>query len=445
MKNNVLNNLTISSMIDDYVSQKPVRFHMPGHGGIGTDGESNEYFQFDITENNKTDNLYTPNPSGSVDATLKLIERIYNSKASIISAHGATACLQAAIFSCTVSKGKKFILHRKCHVSVINALALCDCEGEYFYDIDDLKEKLSKEPNRTVILTSPDYYGEMLDIRAYSALCRKFSSLLIVDNSHGAHLLWCTDMHPILCEVDYCIDSLHKTTPALTGSAILHSNVASREMMLDAIKLFVSTSPSYLIASSVDKAVRFMDTNGKDGLQQLIKNINIFSQEISAYGIFRETYEIYDPCRITLVSADINGKGFDMRQLCAFLEDNNIVPEFASVEKCVLIPSVFTSWYDFEKLILAIKEFTAGAKTYDMLLQTEYPIAKRATSFRNAVFSKKCRVSTTSAIGSISACAEYVYPPGIPIITPGDIIDEKIITALQRSGITSIDVIDEKS
>ncbi len=439
-----MKNEGVVSLVSSYAAQEPVRFHMPGHGGVGYNSLTEQYFKYDITENGKTDNLYSPMKDGFVECTLKKIESSYNSPNSILSAHGATSCVQAAIYCCTILKGRKFFLHRKCHVSVINALALCGADAVYFEDIDDLKCRLSQEPNSTIVLTSPDYYGQMLDIREFSKLCHKFSSYLIVDNSHGAHLPWCGNLHPILLGTDFSIDSLHKTTPSLTGSAILHSSVASREFMLEAIKLFVSTSPSYLIAASADGAVDFMNTFGKERIEKLIKAINDFAVHAAKYGIIRETYDIYDPCRITLASADIKGKQYDMTELCAFLESKNIVPEFASKEKCVLIPSVFVSDNDFSALLECIKEFVTNAKLYDTVPFSQYPVAKRAISIRRAVFSHKINTKAVLCEGKISACTKYVYPPGIPIITPGDIIDKEIISALLKVGITDVDIVDEK-
>ena len=434
----------ICDMLRSYAQGAKARFHMPGHGGVGVMDLSYEY---DVTENSKTDNLYDPSDDGYVDSTLRMIERTYGSYASIISAHGATAAIQSSVYCCRVLKGKRFFVHRKCHASVINALALCDCEISYFTDVFHLEGMLDCVCDATVILTSPDYYGDIEPVSKYSELCKKHGMYLIVDNSHGAHLLWCRDnMHPLVLGADFCIDSMHKTTPALTGGALLHSMRCERELMLKGVRLFASTSPSYLIAASVEKSVQLMNDRGKELLSVLQAELSELSEKLEGIGFCRYKGELYDVCRFTLASQSHNGKYYDMTKVCDYLAQNGVVAEFASKDKCVFIVPVFTKKSDLQRLFDLLTSFTKEFRPDRTgKLCDAFPTPRMAMGIKQALLSHNEKIPIISAVGRVSAQINYVYPPGIPIVLPGDIIDRQTVCILAENNITDIEVVsDEK-
>ena len=433
-------------MLTEYADSSCVRFHMPGHGGVGDNNFLKSIFKYDVTENSGTDNLYSPERGGFVENTFKKLKSTYGTAASVVSAHGATAAIQSAVYSCIRLKGKRFFVDRRAHASVLNAMALADCTFDYFSSFDGLEEILTTN-NASVLLTSPDYYGMMADIKKYAELCKAHDCLLIVDNSHGSHLLWHDKMlHPILQGADFSIDSYHKTLPVLTGGAVLHSNVCDEKMLLDGIKLFASTSPSYLIAASVDMALDFMNSDGKKMLSELYERISLFTKSTNDLGVIRKEFPIYDPYRITLTSDLENGLAYDMDSFRSFIESKNIFPEFSDGENCVFIPSVFNSEKDFKRLLDAVREFMAFYdRSYSQKKCFQYPACRRCLSASAAIFSNKKTVSVAKSCGMVSGEIKYVYPPGIPIISPGEIINDDIIRILIENNIHEIDVIqDEK-
>ena len=433
-------------MVSAYANGSYVRFHMPGHGGKNSCYDLCDIFGCDVTENSETDNLYDPSLDGPVEKTLKKISDIYGSGTCVVSAHGATAAIRTAVYACTILKGRNFLLHRCVHTSVINSLALCGCDFCFFSSFEEFKTLIESRSNTTVIITSPDYYGKMEDVSSYVELCNKNSSFLIVDNSHGAHLHWCEkSLHPVAAGAHFCIDSAHKTLPVLTGGAILHSNVCDRELLLSGMRLFNSTSPSYLIAASVDRAMDYMKKHGKQVTDALIKRIETFEKSILSCGIKRERFKFYDPCRITLVSDEINGKYYDMEAFSRYLQKNKIIVEFATVDRCVLIPSFFTTDDEFEKLTDTVLNFVKEFEPKSVLSSLDgYPVCKRALRLFDAVFAKKTPLNVNLAKGAVSAETKYIYPPGIPIVTPGDVIDEAVIKILLKNNITEIDVVDNE-
>ena len=426
-----------------YSDSSCTRFHMPGHGGIGDDNFLKNVFKYDVTENSGTDNLYSPERGGFVENTLKKLKNTYGTVSSVISAHGATAAIQSAVYSCIRLKGKRFFIDRRAHASVLNVMALADCTFDYFSSFEDLDEKLTKNGGASVLLTSPDYYGRMSDVKRYAQLCKERGCLLIVDNSHGSHLLWHDKMlHPISQGADFSVDSFHKTLPVLTGGAVLHSNVSEEKMLLEGIKLFASTSPSYLIAASVDMALDLMNRDGEKLMSELYEKISFFEKKIDGSGIKKEDFALCDPYRITLTSDFENGCAYNMDDFRLFIESKNIFPEFSDGSSCVLIPSVFNTKTDFERLANAVIEFVSGhERSYLSKKRIDYPICKRRLSASQAVFADKKTVSVAKSSGMVSGEIKYIYPPGIPIIAPGEIISDDIIKILTENNIHEIDVI----
>ena len=431
-------------MLARYADSSCIRFHMPGHGGVGNGNFLQSVLKYDVTENSGTDNLYSPEKGGFVENTLNKIKNTYETVSSVISAHGATAAIQSAVYCCIRLKGKRFFIDRRSHASVLNAMALSDCSFDYFTSFDDLAEKLSCNSHSSVILTSPDYYGKMADVEKYSELCKSNDCLLVVDNSHGSHLLWHDkNMHPIFQGADLAVDSYHKTLPVLTGGAVLHSNVCDEKMLLNGIKLFASTSPSYLIAASVDLALDFMNKEGQKLLFELCGKISDFIRNISGLGIERKKFGIFDPYRITLTSTPVNGLCYDMNAFCSFLAEKNIFAEFSDRESCVLIPSVFTNKNDFLYLCDAIREFSRQYKRTcpPSKDRAEYPVCERKISLSEAVFSQRKTVSVSDSYEMVSGETKYIYPPGIPIISPGEVINKEVMQILTENNIDKIDVI----
>lgn len=434
---------SISDMLIKYADSSYIRFHMPGHGGIGYDNFLNSIFKYDVTENSGTDNLYSPVDGGYVENTLNKLKSTYGTVASVISAHGATAAIQSSVYACIRLKGKRFLIERQAHASVLNAMTLSGCTFEFFSSFEDLENKIKENVNSTVIITSPNYYGKMADVKKYSQLCKSYNCLLVVDNSHGSHLLWHgKNAHPVFQGADFCIDSYHKTLPVLTGGAVLHSNVCDEKLLFEGIKLFSSTSPSYLIAASVDLAIDLMNKNGRELLTSLYENISAFDESIKDTGIERERFDISDPYRITLVSKSFDGLRYDIDSLSAFLESKSIFPEFSDGERCVLIPSVFSRRSDFKALSDAVCEFSFTHKrVMKSFKKLEYPMCKRAMSISQAVFSDKENISVNDSVGAVSGEIKYIYPPGIPIITPGEIISDDVVRILTENNIHKIEVI----
>lgn len=416
--NDFLNN------VKKYNNRRTVRFHMPGHKGIPIDDYQNNLIQHDITELRDTDNLYDPIQNGGIRQLMEYARNLYGSANTILSAGGATLCIQTAIMSVVRTYGKKRIMcDRRCHKSVINTLILCDVEPIWV----DAAYPIKFPSNiSALIITSPDYYGNMFDVKSISESCHENNILLICDNAHGSHLIYYNGgyLHPIKNNADIVIDSLHKTLPAMTGAALLHTNYCvSEEILLSSLRLFASTSPSYPISMSIYSCLKYMKNYQPD----LVIECKIKLRNIG-YNVLDG--ELYDPFRICI---NLKNAG----DLYNYLYDNDVVCEFFDVNNVIIIPSIMNTIDDFNRLIDLCARFTP--LSCDKTEQQIY-IPKKLISPREAVINPYKIIDINEALNQI--CAEIIapYPPGIPLIVPGELMDEYIIGKLKYYGYNQIKI-----
>jgi arginine decarboxylase len=423
---------SILNDVINYSSRNTVRFHMPGHGGKAVGAFFDPVLPYDVTELKDTDNLYNPSPDGGIAASFRKAKELFGTAGTVFSVGGATLALQASIAAVLRRSGtKKIVCDRRCHVSVINTLALSDAEPLWFFS-DDIRsvQRLCEEKPAAVIVTSPDYYGEIYDLEALRAAVPD-SIPLIADNSHGSHLAFYDGgrLHPYRQGADLVIDSLHKTLPSMTGTALLHHNHKFTEQeLLAAMRLFASTSPSYILMSSICACLNYIDANrGKfNDLSEIIAE---------AKNRLRKMYYTIndrgDPFRICI---------HDMYapQLYTHLARDNVVCEFADAQNVIIIPSLLSIRDDFDTLLESCKKFIPSPPAPEKKL-THIP--RQALSPHKAVFSASERIKVIKAAGRIASGPVTPYPPGIPVIMPGEIIDEEVINNLTDNNIKYLDVI----
>ncbi|MFA6948879.1 MAG: hypothetical protein WCQ72_07845, partial [Eubacteriales bacterium] len=396
---------------------------MPGHKGRAPDGSKflAPIYPYDITELDCTDNLYAPAQNGAVEQSERLAAELFHTAHTVFSAGGATAALFAAIILCCEGRREPRILcDRRAHRSVINAFAVCGVSPIWFDPHDtpkfaDIAKPLGADEIAAVLITSPDYYGRMCDVAAVSRLAVSLGAPLICDNSHGSHLAFINggEYHPYKLGARLCVDSIHKTLPALTGAALLHfSDDFSPSDVRRAMSRCASTSPSYIIAASADAALRYMKLHGADGCEKLAGLITDAKQTLHTMGFSTAQFPIGDPQRICI-------RDKNARALYAHLEKHGVVGEFCDSDDVVLIASVMNTKEDFDRLCAACADFSPSPSPG---IPDFYPsvLPERVTSIREAVFARSRDVKTEESIGLI--CAESVtpYPPGVPLIVAGE-------------------------
>ena len=263
-------NTPLKRALDEYIRQDYARLHMPGHKGASI-SPFGELMAYDVTEVEGTDSLFEDD--GPLKELEEIFTRLYDTKGTVMSAGGSTLCIQAMLRMVAKKKGR-ILAGRNIHAAAVNAMALLGLEPVWVYpnrkqeerligeiSPDAIRSVLEKEKQEgtldslcAVYVTSPDYFGVMSDIRSIAQIAHEYGLPLLVDNAHGAHLHFLKEeYHPMQLGADLCCDSLHKTMPALTGAALLHTSDAKYcPQMKGAMTVFGSTSPNYLIMLSID-------------------------------------------------------------------------------------------------------------------------------------------------------------------------------------------------
>ncbi|MBR4030497.1 MAG: aminotransferase class V-fold PLP-dependent enzyme, partial [Clostridia bacterium] len=257
----------IFDFVKKYSDENCIRLHMPGHKGISKLGPE----ALDITEVSGADVLYQSN--GIIKESQDNASKIFGTAKTLYSTEGSSLCIRAMLFlikQYAISKNKKpsILAGRNAHKTFVTASALVDIDVSWLYssqddflscdiDLANLQRMLKKIEPTALYITSPDYLGNISDIQSISKLCKKYDVLLLVDNAHGSYLKFLeSSLHPIDLGADMCCDSAHKTLPVLTGGAYFHISKNAPLLLKDnaenAMSIFASTSPSYLILQSLD-------------------------------------------------------------------------------------------------------------------------------------------------------------------------------------------------
>ncbi len=438
----------ICDFIKKYAESSPLRLHMPGHKGktfIGLE-------HLDVTEFDGADNLF--NANGIIKKSEDNASAIFNAD-TFYSTEGSSLCIRAMLFLClkyAKEKGVKplILAGRNAHKSFISACALLDLEVEWIFggnsylscDVDKevLKNILStkKDLPVAVYLTTPDYLGNLVDVKGLADVCKEFGVLLIVDNAHGAYTKFLPQsVHPIDLGADMCSDSAHKTLPALTGASYLHVNRNApqffKENVKDALSLFGSTSPSYLILQSLDLLNAYLADGYKEKLDRTVNKINELKHSLTNFGYVLLGSE---PLKVCIYSSKF---GYNGKEFNEILKSQNVTCELYDNDYLVLMFSVETTEKDFDnlkKILLSIPKKQSVNTTPPSTIRP-----KKALSIREAVFLPSVTMPIEKANGKILSTVTVSCPPAVPIIVSGEIIDEKVIELLNYYNIKEIEVI----
>lgn len=434
----------IFDFVKNYAKQNKVRAHMPAHKG------RRGIEKYDITEISGADVLYSE--SGIIAASQQNAANIFGTAMSIYSCEGSTLSIKAmlGVVAEGVKNRKPLVLAgRNAHKAFVNACALLDIEVEWLYgeadnlceckiEANTLKNELLGIDKKVdaVYITSPDYLGNIADIKGLSAVCEEFNIPLIVDNAHGAYLKFLEQSkHPIDLGAAMAADSAHKTLPVLTGGAYLHINkkyahfgkVAKRKM-----QLFASTSPSYLIMQSLDLANAVI---GKEYFKKATDRTALLKQELIKMGY---TLIGSESLKITLNCALV---GYNGEAVAEILRAKNIECEYADDNFVTLMLSPENTAADYRK----IKKALACLDRKEPMDKEKFSIARaeKVMSIRDAVFTMSESVDVENAVGRICAAPTVSCPPAIPVCVSGERITEQSVKILKAYKIAKIDVVKE--
>ena len=457
-------------------------FHMPGHKRNPDSGFLPEMYKIDITEIDGFDNLH--HAEGIIKNAQEKAASLYHSKETFYLINGSTVGILTSIAALS-DRGKKLIMARNCHKAVYHGAFLNQLETEYIYpkmieefgisdgitaqQVEDkiqeiiLREGISDEQAGKliagIVVTSPTYDGILSDVNSIVKIAHNYGIPVIVDQAHGAHF----GFHSAFPEnavsdgADLVIHSTHKTLPAPTQTALLHYNslLVSLETVKKYLRIYQSSSPSYVLMAGIDSCMDFVKREGQERLEQLLisrKELSERSKELKKIKIYPSMLERgingHDISKIFFQGTEepgrllisVRGSGFTGQQLYDVLRETyHLQMEMCASDYVIAILSMMDRKEGIDRLWKALSE------TDKLLTNTEKNTKEEKTQFpeychfqpdvvlkiSDAYMAEEESVLFCEAKGRIVSEFVNLYPPGIPLLVPGEKVDEKIIPMIE--------------
>lgn len=439
-------------MISGHVDGGNYPFHMPGHkrnsafckiGGVG---------HFDITEIEGFDNYHKP--TGVIQREFERAARVFGVEKSYYLVNGCSAGILAAI-SAVCEKGDKIAVARNCHKAVYNGIYLRELTPVYIYpgtlkegviageiSCQAVRDVLEEQKDiKCVLITSPTYEGVVSDIEGIAKVCHEYGVVLIVDEAHGAHFGF-FEAFPESARhlgADIVIEGLHKTMPSLTQTGIIHVNgeLADIGKLERYISMYQTTSPSYIFMASISECICMIDDDG-DSLfgdyAENLKRLRTGLKGLKALKLIEPDRDVcynYDASKIVIYTGESDITGHELYE--DLINKYNVWPEMSSLEYVVLMTTVCDKWEHYDVLKAALFDIDAR------LCKTETQSSCIGEYKNDIVLSSYDAMNRASymlgldmAEGQIAAEYVYVYPPGIPLLVPGERIDKKMISMIKQ-------------
>lgn len=437
-------------------SSQMIPMHMPGHKRRVNLSNNFRYLKrlgadLDITEVEGFDDLHEP--EGILKDSMERAALFWGSDESRYLVNGSTCGILAGIYALT-NYGDRVIVARNCHKSVYHAIELRNLDPIFLLpqkdketgilgsiDPDEIDVALQNHSDvKLIIVSSPTYEGVISDIESICKIAHRRDIPVLVDEAHGSHLghFGIFPKNAVQCGADLVIQSLHKTLPSLTQTAILHirGTRVDRYLLKRAIGIFETSSPSYLLLSSIDSCIALLEQEGEDILQHWYERLSDFDNKVenlSYLHLFcRDKKESsfvfdYDRSKIVICTDRIGQSGVKLASLLR--EHHAIETEFSSLNYCIAMTGAGDRANDmdyFAKALMEIDKEYEGETT--ICTETHmYLLPSKECSVLDALSLPDETVNFDQAVGRV--CAEYLwaYPPGIPLVVPGEVITRELV------------------
>ena len=472
--------------LTEYAGSDAYPFHMPGHKRReipdGIPGGFPDPYGIDITEIDGFDNLH--HAEGILKDAMETVAAIYGADRSWYLVNGSTCGILSAVFAAT-ENGGKILTARNCHKAVYHAICLNRLEAEYLYPeeitefringgirAEDVRKALEKDAMRcagnsgdvrgkitkiqAVLITSPTYEGVVSDIRAIADVAHEYGIPLIVDEAHGAHLEYADQCHSfpksaLEYGADIVIQSLHKTLPCFTQTAILHvkGKLVDQDRISRYLSMFQTSSPSYLFMAGMERCIRYMDGDGRNEMIRYEKRLERFMERMEGLQVLEvldreicgkyRTVAGWDPSKI--VVSTMRAEDFHGEELAETLRRKyHLEMEMTAPEYVIAMTSLMDTEEGFERLGTALleidgalrrrtesgrKEKAASETPEGLESKLSHPV--RRMLICEAMDADTERTAFQDTVGKVSAEFVYLYPPGIPIIAPGEVFTDAIV------------------
>ena len=431
--------------------------HMPGHK---RNAEMAPYLkalaaEIDITEIKGFDHLHAA--SGVLKESMDLAAQVFGARHSFFLVNGSTVGLLAAIRAVT-KPGDSVIMARNCHRSVYHALAINSLKPYFIYPQTNLRFQIaasisvkkveaaikSHSDARVLIITCPTYEGVMSDLTEIIRIAHQSGLTVIVDEAHGAHLGFSSyfPQSAVSAGADIVIQSLHKTLPSLTQTGIAHvrSDALANEMQRQ-LSVFETTSPSFLLLASIDGCVRLLRDRGEELFKKWEDALEAFDQKarglkhlrVLGYGRERgkalENVFGLEPSKIFISTLTTNIKGQELAEILRTAHCTE--PEMINPQGVLAMTGMGDTIETMEKLgdiLLQIDRKLSPAKTSRISLLA--PQVQSAVPLAKAERAPFICLPIEDSVGYVMAENITVYPPGIPVVVPGEVMNMQAVRYL---------------
>lgn len=432
------------------------RFHMPGHKGEPVFTSYADVFAIDFTETYGTGNLYLGD--GPIRDAEVAAARYFNAEDCFFLTGGSTQGIYAMLAT-AVGAGGSVLLDRGCHKSVCAACALLDItpyflSGELIEPFGVAGALSAVEAERmlldhpaisAVLITSPTYYGICRDIPAFADLCAAHGKKLLVDAAHGAHFPALGLPAPIAEGADLAVLSIHKTLPCLgQGAVVLSGGAVDRKALRENTALFGTSSPSYPIMASIDLARAYIEGPGRPAYHRAAETCMALRRYVDSRTRFTalgaHDFAELDPCRLTVCTAGTDITGQQLAD--ALWRECGVACEMADLRNAVFILTCSDTGLAVRRLKKGLRRLSRRRVQTDVPHPAgAFPPAERVLSVRQAWFSHHGRLPIESAAGLVCARPVTPYPPGIPLLWPGEKITGAHIELLRERWYNEVDEI----
>ena len=447
--------------LKQYIDENVSPFDVPGHHMGNVDNLFKDYigeltYRCDVNAPRGLDNLN--HPSGVIDEAQKLMAECYKADEAFFLINGTSSGILAMI-AATVKAHEEIILPRNCHKSVINGLILSGAIPVFVMpqfdhnleisnqpSIDDYVKQIEKHPNaKAIFVINPTYFGSTNDLKALAKIAHEKGMLCLADEAHGAHLGFSKELPISAMEADFDLSavSMHKTGGALTQASVLlrKGNRVTHYDVFKSLMVVNTTSPSNLLIASLDSARHFMALNGKNKLEEVIKIGEEAREKINEipglkargkdYFLNQGSYD-YDSTKLVIELESLTINGFELYNVLK--DEYNIQMELAEQYTVLAILAIGTKKEHLDNLVNALKDiskrFYIEKRTYPKY-HYDSPFPKMVMRPRVAYPAPVKRVNLDDALGLISKESIMIYPPGIPLIIPGEVFDQNIIDRIK--------------
>lgn len=418
--------MKLHKFIRNFKLNKMYPLHMPGHKR-----RCGEYTKFDITEIPGFDDLH--NPKGIIMDIEKGYSKYYLSKKTFISVNGSTAGILAGIS--TVAKNyNKFLVGRVAHKSIYNALYINNIEPLYVYPIineagifidynyDEIEEIIIKNKIEVMIFTSPTYEGKIIDVDKITKIAKKYKVILIIDEAHGAHL---DRSRSFSDKADICIQSLHKTLPALTSTALVHcNNMDLQNGLKKFMSIYQTSSPSYILLDSISNCLEFIEKQFDELNNKSLSKLEKIRDKLKKCKNLK-LFESDDKYKLVIQTNNSNISGDKLYEL---MYSKGFILEMCSPNYVIAMTSCVDNWKKVKKFVDEIldvdkKLHKIKKKKIDFFIEN-----KKEVNFCADTES----IDLNLAEGRVSSSQIYIYPPGIPIISYNEVFSNDVINLIKK-------------